>query len=121
MTSFVNVQFNFPAVILLSRVDEWWNYIDDCDQHTIVSTLEDIHAGLPILTIASCKADIPTRVSRKFKNSLIFINYMKSKNFKFIGYHRPKLIKRPKLSVAQFLLQQQHNSHKDRRPERERT
>ncbi|KAJ8925463.1 hypothetical protein NQ315_009297 [Exocentrus adspersus] len=69
LASFINVQFNFPAVILLSRIDEWWNYIDDCDQHSIVSTLEDIHAGLPILTIASCKTDVPSRLHNFFYNN----------------------------------------------------
>lgn len=62
------MQSNYPAVILLSRIDEWWSYIDDCDQHSIVSALEEIHAGLPILTIASCRADVPTRVRRTFWN-----------------------------------------------------
>ncbi|CAH1163487.1 unnamed protein product [Phaedon cochleariae] len=61
-----NVHMNIPSVIVLSRIDEWWDYIDDCDQHSIVSTLEDIHAGLPILTIASCRVDIPTRLHNFF-------------------------------------------------------
>ncbi|KAJ8968272.1 hypothetical protein NQ317_008902 [Molorchus minor] len=69
VVSFINVKLNFPAVILLSRIDEWWNYIDDCDQLSIVSTLEEIHAGLPILTVASCREDIPTRLHNFFYNN----------------------------------------------------
>ncbi|KAJ8947865.1 hypothetical protein NQ318_010011 [Aromia moschata] len=69
VTNRINVQLNFPAVIWLSRIDEWWNYIDDCDQLGIVSTLEEIHAGLPILTMASCRAEIPTRLHNFFYNN----------------------------------------------------
>lgn len=58
------MQHNSPAVILMSRIDEWWNYIDECEQHNIVSSLQDIHAGVPILTIATCKCDIPSTVSK---------------------------------------------------------
>nr|XP_023026910.1 ATPase family AAA domain-containing protein 2-like [Leptinotarsa decemlineata] len=65
----INLKLTFPAIIFLSRIDEWWNNIDDCDQHSIVSTLEDIHAGLPILTIACCKSDIPGRLHNFFYNN----------------------------------------------------
>lgn len=51
-----------PCVFLLSRVDEWWGIISDCEQLSILSTLEDIHAGLPILVIATCKSDVPPTV-----------------------------------------------------------
>ncbi|CAH2009538.1 unnamed protein product [Acanthoscelides obtectus] len=68
-TNLASAQSVFPAVILLSRIDEWWDYIDDCVQHSIVSTLEDIHAGLPVLTIASCTTDIPLRLHNFFYNN----------------------------------------------------
>nr|CAH7764178.1 unnamed protein product [Callosobruchus chinensis] len=64
-----SAQSVFPAAILLSRIDEWWDYIDECEQHSIVSTLEDIHAGLPVLTIASCTTDIPSRLHNFFYNN----------------------------------------------------
>nr|CAI5863660.1 unnamed protein product [Callosobruchus analis] len=35
----------------------------------IVSTLEDIHAGLPVLTIASCTTDVPSKFHNFFYNN----------------------------------------------------
>ncbi|XP_057657765.1 ATPase family AAA domain-containing protein 2-like isoform X2 [Diorhabda carinulata] len=68
-TNFINVQVHYPAIILLSRVDEWWDFIDECQQHTIVSTLEEIHAGLPILTMATCRVDVPKPLHNFFYNN----------------------------------------------------
>ncbi|CAH1110519.1 unnamed protein product [Psylliodes chrysocephalus] len=67
--NFGNISVQFPAVIVLSRIDEWWDNIDECDQHNVVSTLEDIHAGLPILTIASCNVDVPVMLHNFFYNN----------------------------------------------------
>lgn len=53
---------DLPSLLVLSRVDEWWNHIEECDQISIAATLEDIHAGVPILTIASCRGELPIKV-----------------------------------------------------------
>ncbi|KAH1007762.1 hypothetical protein HUJ04_004957 [Dendroctonus ponderosae] len=65
-TNMINAQVHHPSVILLSRVDDWWSIIDECDQLSIVSALEDIHAGLPILVVATCRKDVPFMARRQF-------------------------------------------------------
>ncbi|KAL1512788.1 hypothetical protein ABEB36_002318 [Hypothenemus hampei] len=61
-------QVHHPSVILLYRVDEWWNIISETEQMSIQSTLEDIHAGLPTLVIATCKTDVPFMLQNFFYN-----------------------------------------------------
>ncbi|XP_060527248.1 uncharacterized protein LOC132702554 [Cylas formicarius] len=60
---------NCPSIILLSRVDEWWNLITECEQLNILSALDNIHAGLPILVIATCRLDVPTVLNDFFYNN----------------------------------------------------
>ncbi|CAG9860331.1 unnamed protein product [Phyllotreta striolata] len=64
-----NITSQFPSVIILSRVDEWWEDINEYDQHNIVTSLEEIHAGLPILTIASCNVEVPGKLHNFFYNN----------------------------------------------------
>lgn len=66
---FFNVRKDLPSLLVLSRVDEWWNYIEESDQISIAATLEDIHAGVPILTIASCRGELPLKLHDFFYNN----------------------------------------------------
>ncbi|KAL3285944.1 hypothetical protein HHI36_000459 [Cryptolaemus montrouzieri] len=66
---FYNVRKDLPSLLVLSRVDEWWDHIEECDQISIAATLEDIHAGVPILTIASCREELPLKLHDFFYNN----------------------------------------------------
>ncbi|CAG9838409.1 unnamed protein product [Diabrotica balteata] len=78
----VNLHLQFPAVILLSRIDEWWDVIDECNQHTVASILDDIHAGLPVLTIATCQTDIPSPLHNFFYNNSTILVKIENPNQK---------------------------------------
>ncbi|XP_050295213.1 ATPase family AAA domain-containing protein 2-like [Anthonomus grandis grandis] len=65
----LNARLHFPCVVLLSKVDEWWNIIDECEQLRIATALEEIHAGLPILVLATCRRDIPNMLENFFYNN----------------------------------------------------
>lgn len=58
-----NVRQNLPAVIVLSRIDTWWDLVEDGVQIHIVSALEDFHANLPLLLVATCSKGVPPKVS----------------------------------------------------------
>lgn len=60
---------NQPSILVIPRLDELWTYIDIGDQVYLTAALEDIHAGLPILIIATCEDEIPLTV-----NSQLFLN-----------------------------------------------
>ncbi|XP_044747035.1 ATPase family AAA domain-containing protein 2-like [Coccinella septempunctata] len=66
---FLNVRKDLPSLLVLSRVDEWWNHIEESDQISIAATLEDVHAGVPILTIASCRGELPLKLHDFFYNN----------------------------------------------------
>ncbi|CAH0551694.1 unnamed protein product [Brassicogethes aeneus] len=63
------LQNNFPSLLVLSRVDEWWSFLEESDQISFIASMEDLHAGLPILTIATFKSKIPPKLHEVFHNS----------------------------------------------------
>ncbi|KAK9880444.1 hypothetical protein WA026_011690 [Henosepilachna vigintioctopunctata] len=66
---FFKVRKDLPSLLVLSRVDEWWDHIEECDRISVAATLEEIHAGVPILTIASCRGELPLKLHDFFYNN----------------------------------------------------
>ncbi|XP_066139114.1 ATPase family AAA domain-containing protein 2-like isoform X2 [Euwallacea fornicatus] len=109
--TFLNIVQN-PCVILLSRVDEWWDIISDCDQLSIVSTLEDIHADQPILVVATCERDVPTTLRSVFyNNSSILLKIENPKREEREAFFEPLFFGRNIVSLVRVL----ENTRKENR------
>lgn len=54
--------------MLLSGVDEWWNLIDEYEQLRIFTSLREIHAGLPVMVIATYNPRLEN-VARMFEST----------------------------------------------------
>ncbi|KAK9731372.1 ATPase family associated with various cellular activities (AAA) [Popillia japonica] len=73
-SSITNARQNLPSILVLSRVDEWWDLIDNGGQLSLTAMLEDLHAGLPLLVIATCSQELPDMLQDYFySNSSIVI------------------------------------------------
>lgn len=59
-------QQQLPSVLVLSRVDEWWDMMENNALHILKSVLEDFHAGLPLLIVVTC-VELPDAVTYIFK------------------------------------------------------
>lgn len=68
-TDIANLKKQIPSVLVLLRVDEWWDHIGESNRIAIAGALEDIHAGLPILTIATCRKNLPKELHEFFFNN----------------------------------------------------
>lgn len=69
-----DMQQQRPSVLVLSRIDEWWQLIDDTTQVQLSTALEELHAGLPVLLIVTCNRDVPEMLRNYFQyNSSIAI------------------------------------------------
>lgn len=55
---------NLPSILVIPRIDDLWNFLEIYEQTYIASLLEDIHAGLPILIIATYEEEMPLMVTR---------------------------------------------------------
>ncbi|KAI4468268.1 aaa domain-containing [Holotrichia oblita] len=74
VSSIKNARQNLPSILVLSRVDEWWDLIDSGIQLGLTAMLEDLHAGLPLLVIATCSQELPDMLQDYFySNSSIVI------------------------------------------------
>ncbi|RZB40408.1 ATPase family AAA domain-containing protein 2-like [Asbolus verrucosus] len=62
---------NLPSILVISRIDDLWNFLEIYEQNYIASVLEDIHSGLPILIIATCEEELPLMVLRTFTSHLL--------------------------------------------------
>lgn len=54
---------NLPAIVVLSRIDAWWDLMENGVQTYLMSALEDLHASLPLLLVATCSKKAPSVVS----------------------------------------------------------
>lgn len=55
-----------PSIVVISRVDDWWDLLDNEAQVSIISMLEDLHSGLPILVIVSYDERLPGALHEHF-------------------------------------------------------
>lgn len=98
-----NARQNPPAIIVLSRIDTWWDLIENSVQTYLISVLEDLDAGLPLFLMATCSLEIPTMVSNE---SAYASQY--GAQFKFINAF---------FAASRILLQQKLNCYKNRQPQ----
>ncbi|XP_076267711.1 ATPase family AAA domain-containing protein 2-like isoform X2 [Rhynchophorus ferrugineus] len=99
-----NIQYHFPSVIVLSKIDEWWDVVDDCEQLSIVSSLENIHAGVPVLVMATCKTDVPCKLQNFFyNNSSILIKIENPKEYERKAFFKPLFFNRNIVSLSSVL------------------
>lgn len=61
-------QQQLPSILVLSRVDEWWETMENSVSHLLKSILEDFHAGLPLLIIVTC-VELPQPVTKSMYSS----------------------------------------------------
>ncbi|KAJ3637239.1 hypothetical protein MTP99_000713 [Tenebrio molitor] len=65
----VNFCKNLPSILVIPRIDDLWNFLEIYEQTYIASLLEDIHAGLPILIIATYEEEMPLMLQNFFYNN----------------------------------------------------
>ncbi|GJQ79242.1 hypothetical protein Trydic_g5486 [Trypoxylus dichotomus] len=68
-SSIKNARQNLPSILVLSRIDDWWELIDSGMQIGLTAMLEDLHAGLPLLLIATCNQELPDMLQEYFYNN----------------------------------------------------
>ncbi|CAG9761853.1 unnamed protein product [Ceutorhynchus assimilis] len=114
-----NAHKHHPSVTLLSRIDEWWNIINECEQLSIVSTLEDIHAGLPVLVIATCRGEVPDMLKNFFyNNSSIMLSIEDPTDEERKAFLKPLFFDRTLTSFI-FVLQHCRNNEPNNKGKRE--
>ncbi|XP_063905374.1 ATPase family AAA domain-containing protein 2-like isoform X2 [Zophobas morio] len=64
---------NLPSVLVIPRVDDLWSFLEINEQMYITSLLEDIHAGLPILIVATYEEELPL-MNFFYNNTSLVIN-----------------------------------------------
>ncbi|KYB27297.1 ATPase family AAA domain-containing protein 2 [Tribolium castaneum] len=66
---------NLPSILVIPRVDDLWSFLDANEQTYIASLLEEVHAGLPILIIATYEEELPLMLQNFFyNNTTVVIN-----------------------------------------------
>ncbi|XP_022921257.1 ATPase family AAA domain-containing protein 2-like [Onthophagus taurus] len=68
-TNIKNARQNLPSILVLSRVDDWWDMIESSIQLSLTTMLEDLHPGIPLLLIATCNEELPLMLQNYFYNN----------------------------------------------------
>lgn len=74
----INFCKNLPAIIVLPHLDDIWKFVDNLEQNYIVSLLDNIHASIPILIIATHDESLPAAVSILSLSFLVILKSMKT-------------------------------------------
>ncbi|KAF2905664.1 hypothetical protein ILUMI_00516 [Ignelater luminosus] len=98
------IQHNSPSVLLLSRVNDWWNLVDEVCRNALMALLEDIHPTSPILLICTCDSNVPEILHNYFvNNSSIVIHIENPTKEERRDFFRPLFFGNNLLSVQKVL------------------